>query len=203
MTDVNSLEHPIDFRLQIAALEKGVGHFIGKLLQTTRRETREPGEALVREQAQELIDDHRIEVARNLKDKRRESIIKYVRYLSTIYTNDSLCEFHMYAPELLGREYAEAHHLNVEERVDDVVKVTACFKDAIFLGYPFSSIYEFEDDEELQGISWDQLWSACDKALEVEVRKKKYLSLNIEFSDQARTLGCFVATALIASDLNR
>ena len=203
MTDVRSLEHPSDFRPQIADLEKGVGQFIGDLLKTTRRETRDTGEALIREQVQELIGDHRQEVARNLRDRRRESILKYVQYLATIYTNDSLCEFHVYAPDLLGREYAEAHHLNVEERVDDVEKVTACFKDAMFLGHPFSSIYEFEDDEDLQGISWDQLWSACDRALELEVRKKEYRGLNIAFSDQARTLGCFVAAVLLASDLNR
>jgi hypothetical protein len=202
MTDVDGLERPRDLLLKIAALEQEASRFFGDLLRKTRRDTRDGGEALIKDQVQDLIRDHRLEVARNLKDKRRESILEYVQYLANIYTNDSLREFHVYAPELLGREYAEALNLNAKDRFDEVERVSACFKDAMFLGQPFSPIYEFDDEEDLQRISWDQLWSACGKALEVEIRKNAYRRVNIAFSDEARTLGCFVAAVLIASDLN-
>jgi len=202
MTDVDSLERPRDLLLQIAALEQEAEQFFGDLLRKTKRDTRDGGEALIRDQVQVLIGDHRLEVARNLKDKRRESILEYVQYLANTYTNDSLREFHMYAPELLGREYAEAHNLNAKERFDEVERVSACFKDAMYLGQPFSPIYEFDDEEDLQSVSWDQLWSACGRALEVEIRKEENRHLSIAFSNDAQTLGCFVAAVLVAGDLN-
>jgi len=176
--------------------------FFGALLRHRKKAGITEGEqSAIRLQAEGLISDHRLEVTRYLKEKRRGSILDFVQYLAGTYTAESLREFQIYAPGLVASAYARAHNLNEIEHSHQMKKISACFKDAVFLDERLADIYEFEDEEDLQNVSWDDLYCACAGALQAEAGKKKYRNLNLTFSDEARTLGCFVAAVLLAGDL--